>query len=154
MTGDNKNKEELTAQSLMMAALDGELDEHQLASLMDTIDADPALQAEWIQMQRLKGKLDRVQLRRVPDDTWDDYWGSIYRRIERGVAWILISLGATVVGGIAIWFAAKFIWQLEWPLIAKLGVFALAAGFLILFVSVARERASQIRHDRYKDVER
>lgn len=152
MMGDKK--EELTPQALMMAALDGELDEQQHANLMDTIDADPALRAEWMQMQRLKGKLDLVQLRRAPDDIWDDYWSSIYRRIERGVAWILISLGSTIVAGIAIWFSAKFIWQLEWPLIAKLGIFALAAGFLILFISVVRERVSQIRYDRYKDVER
>ncbi|HBX38258.1 MAG TPA: hypothetical protein DEG76_13625, partial [Pseudohongiella sp.] len=30
-------------------------------------------------------------------EVWDNYWQGVYRRVERGIGWILFSLGAIVL---------------------------------------------------------
>ena len=89
------------------------------------------------------------------DRIWQEYWGGIYNRIERGLGWILLSVAGIVLiicGG----FKAieEIIKNPDVELIFKVGLLVLLAGLAILFVSVLRERIFFWTRDRYKNVRR
>jgi hypothetical protein len=137
----------------MMAALDGELHGSDTAELDRCLADDPVLQAEWRQLQRVKEVTTTMRLREPPQEVWDGYWAHVYRRLERGLAWILVSLGAIIVLSWSAWEALRELWFDEGlPILVKGGAFALVVGVVILGVSVAREKLFVRRTDPYKDV--
>ena len=90
-----------------------------------------------------------------PKEQWDHYWHSVYNRIERGLGWILVSLGAIVLLSYGVWHAVEEIWaDTSMPVFLKLAIFAVGAGAVVLLVSIAREKLFTHRHDPYKGVER
>ncbi len=94
----------------------------------------------------MKGKL-------LPDMAWDEYWRNLYNRLERGISWILISVGAIILLGIAAYhFVLNLLEDTQLGLLEKLGIFALVFGFVILFVSVTREKLMVRKHDKYKEI--
>jgi len=89
------------------------------------------------------------------DVFWDRYWLSVYNRIERGVGWLLLSLGAAALVGFGAWhFATGFLFDANAPLIVRVGTALVIAGGAVLVVSVVRERIRTYRHDPYKEVKR
>jgi len=97
-----------------------------------------------------------MQLKDLPDSYWQGYWASVYRTTERGIGWVLLSLGAIIllasVGFVAL---GEFFMSSEVPLIVKIGVTAAGLGVIILLVSILRERFFARSHERYeKEVER
>ena len=140
---------------LMMAVLDGEATESESRELEERLEADPALRAEWERMNRLEEVTAMVRRRTPPDEVWDTYWDGVYRRLERGIGWILVSLGAVVAGTWALWGAVEGILaDTELPVVVKGALLALVAGGLLLLVSVAREKLFVWKSDPYKDVQR
>ena len=90
-----------------------------------------------------------------PEEHWDSYWRSVYNRIERGIGWILASLGATVLVLYGLWEAVHgLLADTSVPDFLKVAIFALAAGGAMLLVSVIREKLFTYRHDPYKEVDR
>ncbi len=140
---------------LMMAAVDKEITAAEQVELDAAIADDPALAAELDGFRRLRDVTGTVRRRPPPPEVWDGYWDGVYRRLERGFAWILASLGATVV---AVWGSVRFVQEVlsdtDAPLFIRWSILALSAGLVILFVSVARERWFVGRTDPYKDVVR
>jgi len=56
-------------------------------------------------------------------EKWDGYWLCIYNRIEKGVAWIAISIGAIIFFGYAsIEAVNSFISHTQTPPIVKVGI--------------------------------
>ncbi len=141
---------------LMMAALDDELDAaDEREELEDHLGSDAALRAEWNRLRRLKEVMVEMRVRQPPREVWDTYWTGVYRRMERGLAWILISIGAAVLLGYGIWQAIESVLRdAAIPLVVKGGILALIVGALILLISVVRERVIIGRTDPYKDVRR
>ena len=79
----------------------------------------------------------------------------MYARVERGVGWILLSLGAIVLISYGLWTAAKqLLADTSIPLFIKAAVFVLTVGMVILFVSIVREKWFVYRSDPYKDIQR
>ncbi len=141
------------ARHLMMAALDGELSRQEQADLERLLREDPALRAEWQQLQRVKEVTTTMSLREPPKEIWDRYWLGVYQRFERGLAWILVSFGAIVVLSWGAWEALRELWNdQQLPVLVKAGSFALVVGLVVLVVSVLREKLSIRRTDPYKDV--
>lgn len=140
---------------LMMAAVDDEISDEDRATLERALDADAALREEWDTFRRLKEVTSRMTPGRPPPEVWDTYWEGVYRRVERGLGWILVSIGAIVL---TVWGAWTWVGDLladsSLPLLVRWSVLALAAGLAILFVSVVRERWFVFRDDPYKDVVR
>ena len=96
-----------------------------------------------------------MKLQQPPDEVWKDYWGSVYVRLERGVGWILLSVGAIVLISYGAWMGAQeIIADTEMPLYLKLAILATTVGIVVLLVSVIREKLFVGRRERYKDVER
>ena len=143
------------ARNLMMGALDGELSEAEQSELDDLIGSDSALKAELEQLKRVKEVTGSMAYNEPPREVWDTYWAGVYRRFERGIAWILVSVGAIVMISWGAWQAIEdIIADSSMPLVVKLGIGALTVGLVVLLVSVAREKLFTRRSDPYKDIVR
>jgi len=140
---------------LMMAALDGEISPDERRELDAVIDSHPEVRREYEMLGRVKEVTGTMTYNKPPEEVWDRYWTSVSNRVERGIGWILVSVGAVVVGSYAAWKWLEAIWgETGLPLFVRLAILALAAGLLILAVSVVREKIFTYRRDPYKEIQR
>ena len=140
---------------LMMAALDGESTAEERSELDALLAADAELRAEWERMGRVKEVTGTMTYNKPPEEVWDRYWTTVYNRVERGIGWILVSIGAVVVGTYGAWKWVEAIWgETDLPLFIRMAILTVAAGLLVLAVSVVREKLFTYRHDPYKEIER
>lgn len=142
--------------SLMMGYLDDEL-EPDLRSKVEAHLADcPDCRKELEQFRRMKEELKMVKFKEPSDAELERYWSNIYNRLERGIGWITLSLGAIILlsyGGFKL--VEEVIKDPEIGLLIKVGVLALVFGTVVLFVSLLRERLALLKTDKYsKEVER
>lgn len=143
------------ARRLIMASIDGELASGERDELERLLDAHPTLRTEWERLQRLKEVTEAMALRPAPEEVWSDYWASVYSRLERGIGWILFSLGAIVLLSYGAWTGVKeLVADATMPWFIKVSLLAVTIGTVVLLVSVVREKVFVGRRERYKDVER
>ena len=139
----------------MMAYLDNELDDEQRQAFEAHLASCSKCSEELEEFKKLKQITDSVELAEPEDRIWQQYWGGVYNRVERGIGWVVFSVAGILLliyGG----FTAIEILITD-PgvgLLLKVGLLALLAGLAILFVSVVRERIYFWSKDRYKDVRR
>ena len=89
----------------------------------------------------------------LPDEVWDSYWQSLYKKLERGFGWILFSIGAIVLLFFGVYQILSDLYlNPSTPLFIKIAVTALLLGAIILLVSFSRERLFAYKRDRYKEV--
>lgn len=140
---------------LLTAVLDGEAGEEEVRELEERMRDDPELERELREMQRIKEVTMNVRLKQPPVELWSSYWEGVYRRLERGLGWLLVSTGAAVllISGVITGLRAVLAdTELAWWL--KGAILAIAAGALVLLISVIREKLFLHRSERYKDVQR
>ncbi len=143
------------ARRLMMAELDGELAPAEREELERVLADDPALEAERRRLARLKEVTREMRLRKPPEEVWEAYWTSVYRRLERGVAWILVSIGVIVLISYGAWTGVRqLLADAELPWFLKGAILAALVGGVVLFVSVLREKLFVRSREPYKDIER
>ncbi len=140
---------------LMMAVLDGEASDTEREKLERLLAEDPALQSEYEDLAGVK----ELTMNHPPKDPghalWQNYWGGVYRRLERGLGWILLSAGAIPLLMYGGWqFASDWFTNDSIPLWLRVAGGAVGAGMIILFVSVLRETLFFHKNERYKDIER
>ena len=140
---------------LMMGYLDNELSDEQRRGFEEHLSGCSECASELEEFKKLKAITDEVTLAEPEDRMWQDYWGGIYNRIERGAGWIIFSVAGILL---IIYGGFKAIEELiKDPKIEttlKAGLLVLIVGLAILFVSVLRERLYFWKKDRYKDVRR
>lgn len=139
----------------MMGYLDNELDEAQKRAFESHLSGCPDCRKEIEAFTKLKRIADDVTLVEPEDRLWQQYWGRLYNRIERGTGWVMFSVAGILLliyGG----FTAieNLIKDPTVGILLKVGLLALLAGLAILFVSVVRERIYFWSKDRYRDVRR
>jgi ferric-dicitrate binding protein FerR (iron transport regulator) len=140
---------------MMMAALDDELSVEQRTEFEELLAGDPELRKEWERLNGVKEVTHAMVFRRPPEEIWDQYFESTYNRLERGMAWVLLSLGTLIVVGYALWHALNAILAAtDLPGYLKFGIFAALFGGAILLVSVIRERLFVRKTDPYREIER
>lgn len=140
---------------LLMRALDDELDSAQRDELERLLSDNPELREEWKHLSRLKEVTANMKLRNPPEEVWDGYWTSVYSRFERGLAWILVSIGAIVFGSWGAWAVVRDLMaDNDLPTFVKWGILALIVGLVMLLVSVLRHRIFVSKSDPYKEIER
>lgn len=140
---------------LLMRALDGEISDSDRAELNSMLDSDERLRAEWNSLAQIKAKTASLGLAEPPDKLWEEYMDSVYRRVERGIGWILLSVGAVVVFSYVLWqIVTELIGDVSIPWYVKGGTIALLVGLVILAVSVIREKYFVFKDDPYRDVHR
>lgn len=135
--------------------LDGELTGEELESFELELRTGHALAAELEEMRGLKEVTSSMRLQEFPDRVWDTYWSGTYNRLERGVGWILLSVGAMVLLAAGLYeLVLSLLRDSVDPWWIRAAVGALVAGLAILFVSVLRERLFVMKRDPYKEVQR
>jgi hypothetical protein len=111
------------------------------------------VRSEYESLKSVKEATMEMKFKQPPEETWDRYWAGVYSRLERGIAWLLISIGAAVVLAIVGYGAVmKFLGDTSTPLAVKLGVGVLLLGGAVLLVSVLREKLMIRKKDKYKEV--
>ena len=140
---------------MLAGYVDGELPEEQRRAFEAELQKNSDLRAELDEFRKLKEVTGMVQYADLPDEVWATYWESLYRKTERGLGWIFLSIGAIVL--LAFGLATAF-WSMfhdpDVPLWFKIGASAAALGIIILLVSFTRERLFAYKRDRYKEVQR
>ncbi len=138
---------------LLAGYVDGELTEEERAAFERELENNAELQAELEEFRKLKEVTGMVRYADLPDEVWENYWHSLYRRIERGVGWILFSLGAILMLGFGLYHVlSEFYRNPEISVLLKIGVTTLGGGVVILLVSFIRERLFAFYRDRYREV--
>ncbi len=143
-----KNNRELLA-----GYVDGELTEQERRDFEVELAGNPELRSELAEFERLKEVTGMAKYADLPDEVWESYWQSIYRKLERGIGWILFSIGAIVLLGFGLYEGLSGLYlDPAQPLWLKVGVTAFGGGLVFLLVSYARERLFAYKRDRYKEV--
>lgn len=136
--------------------VDEELDAGEREQLENHLSSCESCRRELEELVQFKESLAMIQFKEPSDAELDRYWSNIYNRLERGVGWICFSLGAILV---LCWGAFAMIEELiqdpDVSITVKIGMVALIVGAVILFVSIARERLTVRKADKYsQEVER
>lgn len=147
---DNERKREL-----LTKVVDGVAGEAEKAEFETLAAADPVLKDEYTAMSRIKEVTDAMQYKELPDSFWDGYWNGIYNRLERGIGWVLLTIGLALLSLFGLYVIFKdFFLNGSISILVRVGVFVGAAGALVLLWSVLREVLFARGHERYKEVER
>ena len=82
---------------IMMAYLDDELSDEQRQAFEEHLKTCRDCSGELAEFRRLKRITEDVALVEPEDRMWQQYWGSLYNRMERGIGWILLSVAGIVL---------------------------------------------------------
>ena len=139
----------------MMAVLDAEASSETIdfinAHLVECADC----KAVFDEFKQMKEDTMRLRDLLAPDQAWGDYWGSLYNRLERGIAWFFIAIGSVILGGFALYHAVmSFLADSVLPGYLKFAIFSVIFGLILLSWSVIREKLATSKNDPYKGVQR
>ena len=135
---------------LLTGYVDGELTDNERRKVEQALAASPELRTELDEFRKLKEVTGMAQYADLPDEVWETYWESIYKKLERGIGWMFFSIGAIVLLGFGLYHVfAQLYLDPQVPLWMKFGLTALAAGSIVLLVSFVRERLFAYKRDRY-----
>jgi hypothetical protein len=143
------------ARQLLMAALDGELGDEEKRELAVYMGKYPDLERELNEFKKIREITMDMKFLPPPDSVWDKYWLGVYNRLERGIGWILFSIGAIILLAYGFYSLIEAILadvEIEWWL--KIAIFSAVAGAVVLLVSVLREKIFLHKSERYKDIQR
>ncbi|HBN15674.1 MAG TPA: hypothetical protein DD407_11610, partial [Pseudohongiella sp.] len=73
----------------LMAELDDEVSDAQRAEIQRWLQSDHVLQKEYEAMKRTRELTVTSRFKEPSPEVWDSYWQGVYRRVERGIGWIL-----------------------------------------------------------------
>lgn len=138
---------------LMMASIDGETTPEEEQALKKILQQHTKWAEEYNQLKIMKEMTSQTKLKEPQPELWDSYKRQVFTRIERGIGWILFTIGALVLLFYGAWTALSEILtdpELAWWL--KGAIVSAVAGVIILLVSIIREKLYLDKHERYKDV--
>lgn len=142
-------------QILLMGAIDRELTEQDRTEFEFMIQNNSEFNKEYEQYKKLKEVTNSMKFKSPPAEVWDKYWLGIYNRIERGIGWIIFSIGFILLSSYAIYkFIMSLITDPNLDSFVKFGVLTLVTGLVILIVSVFREKLTMRHSDPYKEIQR
>lgn len=134
---------------LMVKAIDGLATPQETATLMTWLSDHPDLRAEYDTQMGIKALTDGWVQRLEADLLEDQFREETQTTVEKRLGWSLLLIGFGVLiggAGTALWTDPNV------PTWVLLGYGILAAGFSILFLSVARWKWKTSQDDPYKEV--
>lgn len=142
--------------NIMLAGyIDGELSEEEKREFENYLKNDPDLQKELAAFSKLKEMTGAMHYADIPEAVWDNYWTSLYKRLERGAGWILISISAILFLAIGLYYLLiDFFMNPEITVLIKIAVGTGILGLIVLLISAVRERLFAFKRDRYSEVKR
>jgi hypothetical protein len=139
----------------IMAYLDNELSDSEIQMVKQHLDDCPDCTKKYQSLNKIKEITGEMKFKKLPEMYWDEYWTHVYNKIERGISWIFISIGAIIILTFIAWNALlKLINNSEMNTFLKTGIFIFIIGIVILLVSVLREKIMVKKVDKYREVER
>ena len=140
---------------LMMAYLDGELDDKKNKMLQEHLAQCTLCFKELEEFKSLKLMTDNITLSEPEDQVWQKYWDNVYNRLERGMGWMLMSLASICLGVFGGFKAIEYIvTDPSVSLFLKVALLVLILGLSILLISIMRERLYFWKNDRYRHIRR
>lgn len=140
---------------LLAGYVDNELNPEERREFERELEHNPELKSEVKEFNRLKLVTSQMKYADLPDEVWEAYWQSLYKKIERGTGWVLASVGAMVLLVFGLFEAfSKLYANPESPLWLKFGLTVGCIGVIILLVSLVRERFFAYKRERYTEVEK
>ena len=140
---------------MLSGYVDDELSDDERRAFEQELARNSELQHELEEFRKLQEVTGMARYADLPDEVWEGYWSSLYRKTERGLGWIFMSVGAIILLGFGLFEVFnKLYFDPTVPLWAKLGISAASAGAAILLVSYGRERLFAHKRDRYSEVKK
>ena len=116
---------------------------------------DPELRKELETFRKLKEITGAMKYADIPESVWDGYWASVYKRMERGFGWILMSISVVLFAAIGCYYLfLDFFLNPETSIIIKIAVGTGLLGLIVMLVSIVREHLFAYKRDRYHEVKR
>lgn len=135
--------------------LDGELTAEQQQQLDKHLATCQNCRKEYEELLKLKEVTSDMRFSELPDRYWTGYWNNIYNRLERGIGWIFVSIGAIILLAYGVWeLLNSFFIDETIPIVLRIGIGLGLLGLVILLVSIFREKLFARKHERYKEVQR
>ena len=135
--------------------LSRDISEEEKNELSEILSANPELQKEFKEQEKIKEVLNKMTLKNPTKEFWDEYWLNIYNRFERKLAWVFISLGAILLLSFSAYESlSELLENTSAHSVVKLGILALLIGFIVLVVSLLREKLFSVKRDKYKEIQR
>ena len=145
----NMKDEEI--QALMMKVVDGLATPEEGKAFDEAISGNEKWETELRAHRKIKEVTDSMRFKELPDSYWQGYWANLYRKTERGVGWIFMSIGAIVLIVLGLYTAfSEFYTDPHVSLIVKVAVSVGGFGAVVLLVSIVRERFFARKHERYE----
>ncbi len=140
---------------LLQKYLDNQLNSDEEKELFALINNNEKLKEEFEEQKKVQEVLTKMKLKNPSHEFWDAYWTGLYNKIERGIAWIAISIGALILIAYgSIQAVEQFFRDTQTPQIVKIGTVALIFGLLLLLFSIIREKITTSKRDKYKEIQR
>ena len=140
---------------LIMKVVDNEASHEEEEKVKNHISQCSECRDEYHKMLKIKGATGEMKKQLLPEMAWDEYWRHLYNRLERGIAWIFISIGAIILLGYAVVdFVNSVLVHSQLTPLQKGGILIISLGAVILFISVLREKLMVRRYDKYREVKR
>ncbi len=140
---------------LLSGYIDNELSPDEKQDFEVHLEGCAECRKELESFRKLKEVTGAMKYADIPEQVWEGYWSSLYKRMERGVSWIFISIAAIILlcfGSYHIFI--DFFLNSEVPLLLKIGIGCGIFGLIVLLVSILRERLFAKKRDRYDEVSR
>ena len=135
---------------LLLKVVDGVATAEEREEFTNHIRSCEECRCEYGEFKNLEEFMSAVKLKDLSEDARAAYARSLYNRLERGLGWIFLSLGAILLLGFGGFMLIKeFIINPAVSVILKIGVCAVLAGFIVLLVSVLKERLFVRKYDKY-----
>ncbi len=143
------------ARELMMRQVDGVITPEEQTALEAHLRQCPRCQQDFTDIQHTKEVTNAMKKELLPDMAWDEYWQHLYNRLERGIAWILISVGLIIIlGYAAVDFLREVVFNPQMGLLERIGITSLVVGSIVLLISVIREKLMTRKVDKYREIQR
>jgi ABC-type multidrug transport system fused ATPase/permease subunit len=152
------NKKQISCEEMdlkIMALLDNELDSEEFASVHAHIESCKRCGDEYSSQKKVKEVTADMRFKQLPEFYWDEYWTNIFNKLERGLSWIFISLGAIIILCFTGWEVVnELIADQDVNPVLKFGIFVMLIGSIVLIISILREKIMVRKVDKYRKVER
>jgi anti-sigma factor RsiW len=136
---------------LLVGLLDGELTPDEARQVNEHLTRCAACRDEYEQLRETTGKLAAISFEEPGDVVLAQVWKSPYSRLARNTSLIMIIGGYALLIGYGLF---EFLSSGKKELPAKMGLAAVALGFLILLLQLIRERVRTYKTDPYKEIQR
>lgn len=135
---------------LLSGYIDGELTQQQRQAVDVHCTDCKSCAEELEELRTLRADIGAASLGQYGEDTWRETMNDSTVHVTRGIGWLLLVGGILACAGIAV---IAFLTDPTIELRAKIITGAIYGGMAFLFVSVLRQRLTERKTDKYKDVE-